>query len=180
MFSIFLAILTLVAILLLNMALQQIVGNFHEVVEGELYRSAQPDAEDIADYRQRYGINTIINLRDEEKTGWYRIEKQAARDNFITLIDFPLSSAQGPSIEDMKRLASVMAGAKKPVLIHCEHGSNRTGLASAIFVAGRPNSMLAYADLQMSPLYGHVPIPGIGRYNLFRSWLEFRRSSTGM
>ena len=162
--------------LLLNMGFQQVTGNFHEVLAGELYRSAQPDAEDIAGYRERFGIRTIVNLRDETRGEWYRIEEEAAREHDITLIDFPLSSARGPSLEDMERLASIMAKAKKPVLVHCEHGSNRTGLASAIYVAGTARMWRGYAHLQLSPLYGHVPIPGIGRYNIFRSWLEFRRT----
>jgi protein tyrosine/serine phosphatase len=162
--------------LLLNMGLQQMTGNFHEVLAGEFYRSAQPDAEDIADYRTRFGINTIISLRDEAKSAWYPIEEEAARDNGIAFIHFPISSASRTSLEDMQRLASVMANVKKPILIHCEHGSNRTGLASAIYLAGKRQTPQIYADLQMSPFYGHVPIPGIGRYNLFRSWLEFRKA----
>src|SRR3954468_14621923 len=37
----------------------------HAVVPGELYRSAQPTPELIADYQKSYGIKTIINLRGE-------------------------------------------------------------------------------------------------------------------
>ena len=39
--------------------------NLHAVVPGELYRSAQPTPELIADYQKSYGIKTIINLRGE-------------------------------------------------------------------------------------------------------------------
>ena len=163
--------LAVLAFLLLRMGIQQLTGNFHVVVPGVFYRSAQPDAQDIADYRARFGIKTIINLRNEARGEWYRAEQKAALDNGIDLIDFPLSSARPLSLEEMDRLAQVMAKAPKPVLVHCEHGANRTGLASAIYLAGEGGR---YAGLQLSPLYGHVPIPGIGRYDLFRSWLEFQ------
>ncbi|CUX47188.1 fused DSP-PTPase phosphatase/NAD kinase-like protein [Agrobacterium genomosp. 13] len=166
--------LAIIIVLALNMGLQQLVGNFHEVLEGEFYRSAQPDAEDIADYRQRFGINTIINLRDEEKGEWFRIEEQAAREHGITFIHMPMSSARGPSLEEMSKLASLMTTARKPLLVHCEHGSNRTGLAAAIYLSRSDGIHPLLADLQLSPFFGHVPIPGIGRYEIFRSWREFR------
>lgn len=171
--SLLAALLAIIIVFALNMGLQQLIGNFHEVLEGEFYRSAQPDAEDIADYRQRFGINTIINLRDEEKGEWFRVEEQAARNHGIAFIHLPMSSARGPSLDEMRELASLMATARKPLLVHCEHGSNRTGLAAAIYLSASDEHSLL-ADLQLSPVFGHIPIPGIGRYQIFRSWREFR------
>jgi len=45
------------------LAMLQLTGNFHTVIAGELYRSAQPSAADIAEYKQKAGIRTIVNLR---------------------------------------------------------------------------------------------------------------------
>ncbi len=41
----------------------QLSGNFHEVIAGEFYRSAQPTGAEIEGYAHRYGIKTIVNLR---------------------------------------------------------------------------------------------------------------------
>ena len=112
----------------------QLTGNFHEVIPGELYRSAQPSGSDIATSADTYGIKTIVNLRDEERTDWYHNEAAAAEKAGITLIDFPMSSSKLLPIPEAERLAKLMADAPKPLLIHCEHGANRTGLASAIYV----------------------------------------------
>ncbi len=57
-----------------HMGIGQLTGNFHEVIPGELYRSAQPSGKDIAAYAKAYGIKTIINLRDEKREGWYEAE----------------------------------------------------------------------------------------------------------
>ncbi len=63
-----------------------------------------------------------------------------------------------------------MERAEKPILIHCEHGANRTGLASAIYMDTLGGQSSWIAGFQLSPYYNHVPIPGIGRYQMFRSW----------
>lgn len=38
-------------------------GNFHAVIPGEVYRSAQPLGAALARYRNEYGIRTVLNLR---------------------------------------------------------------------------------------------------------------------
>ena len=162
-----------------HMGIGQLTGNFHEVIPGELYRSAQPSGKDIAAYAKAYGIKTIINLRDEKREGWYEAESLAAKNNGIRLVDYPLSSSEKVSVEDSETLAAVLRNAEKPVLIHCEHGANRTGLASAIYVAVVAGKSEAAAEFQLSPYYGHVPIPGIGRYEMYQSWDEILRKPSG-
>lgn len=41
----------------------QLLGNFHEVVAGQLYRSNQPSNEELVRYTKDHGIKTVINLR---------------------------------------------------------------------------------------------------------------------
>jgi protein tyrosine/serine phosphatase len=154
----------------------QLTGNFHEVIPGELYRSAQPSGEDVAVYAGTYGIKTILNLRDENRTEWYRAEADAASKAGITLIDFPISSSKQLSITDSQRLAKLMADAPKPLLIHCEHGANRTGLASAIYVGAVSKLSETFAEFQLSPYFGHFAIPGIGRYEIYKSWDAFEET----
>lgn len=43
----------------------QLLGNFHEVVAGQLYRSNQPSSEQLVRYTRDHGIKTVINLRGE-------------------------------------------------------------------------------------------------------------------
>lgn len=159
-----------------HMGINQLTGNFHEVLPGELYRSAQPNADDISKYAKEFGIKTIINLRDEERKDWYREEKSAAQSNGVQLVDFPISSSQELPQEHAEELARIMKDAPKPLLIHCEHGANRTGLASAIYVGAVAKKSEQAAEFQLSPYYGHVPIKGIGRYEMYKSWDDYEET----
>ncbi|KQV66178.1 tyrosine-protein phosphatase [Rhizobium sp. Root1220] len=154
----------------------QLSGNFHEVIAGELYRSAQPNGSDIKHYAATYGIKTILNLRNEQRRGWYEEEATAAAENGITLIDFPMSSTTVLPVADAQRLAKIMGEAPKPLLIHCEHGSNRTGLASAIYVGAVSKSSETFAEFQMSPYFGNFSILGLSRYALYQSWDRYEET----
>jgi uncharacterized protein (TIGR01244 family) len=159
-----------------HMGINQLIGNFHEVIPGELYRSGQPTGADITAHAKKFGIKTIINLRDEKRESWYEAESAAATANGIRLVDYPLSSKKELSVHDSAALAQLMRDAEKPILIHCEHGSNRTGLASAIYVGAVAGKSELFAEMQLSPYYGHVPIRGIGRYAMYESWDKFEET----
>lgn len=124
-----------------------------------------------------HGIKAILNLRDESKGDWYREEKAAADALGIKLVDYPLSSAQELSVEQAEQLAMLMKDLPKPFLIHCEHGANRTGLASAIYLDAVAKKGDRVAERQLSPFYGHVPFPVIGRYAMYVSYKNFQRIS---
>ena len=171
-----LAVLAIPAITGIHMALGQMTGNFHEVLPGQLYRSAQPDGEDIDEMVRVYGVRTIINLRDEAHEGWYAEASSAAARNDVDMVDFPISSAHEVPVATLQQLAAIMRDAEKPLLIHCEHGANRTGLASAVYVGAVAGKSEFFSELQLSPYYGHVPIPGIGRYEMYSSWDRFEET----
>lgn len=172
------AIVLLLPIILIaaHMGISQILGNFHEVIPGQLYRSGQLDEAQLDAVARKYGIRTIVNLRNEKRGDWYRQEQAAASDNNIRLIDYPLSSGSVVSNDKARELADIMRDAEKPILIHCEHGANRTGLASAIYVGAVAKGSELFSEWQLSPYYGHIPIPGIGRYAMYQSWDNFEET----
>ncbi len=53
--------------------------NFHVVSEGKVYRSAQLSAGKLSDYIQKYGIKSILNLREIDDERWYREEIAVAK-----------------------------------------------------------------------------------------------------
>jgi protein tyrosine/serine phosphatase len=73
------------------LGLLQINGNFHEILPGELYRSAQPTPQQLADYINRYGIKTVINLRGPSQRGWYKDEVATAERLAAQHVDFQMS-----------------------------------------------------------------------------------------
>ncbi|TAZ44115.1 protein tyrosine/serine phosphatase, partial [Rhizobium leguminosarum] len=56
-----------------------------------------------------------------------------------------------------------MERAEKPVLIHCNWGADRSGLASALYLAAIAKEGEAKSESQISLWFGHIPIPLISK-----------------
>jgi GR25 family glycosyltransferase involved in LPS biosynthesis/protein tyrosine phosphatase (PTP) superfamily phosphohydrolase (DUF442 family) len=158
-------------------------GNFHSVVAGELYRSAQPMPNQIDAYVEMYGIKTIINLRGPNSGhSWYDREIIEASKLNVDHFDFPMSARSELSKEQAETLISLFKRSKKPILIHCRDGADRTGLASALYVASVSKQGEEAAEDQLSIMYGHFPIPWLSIYAMDRTfealepWLGYTKS----
>lgn len=156
----------------------QLSGNFHPVIEGQLYRSAQPTADQLASYVRANGIKTVINLRGEHRgVAWYDREVGMAKDLGIEHIDFGMSASKMISAQTAEEIVSLMASAPKPILIHCQSGADRSGLVAALYlkkVAGLDDDK---AQGQLSFYYGHVGIPIVSSaYAMDRSWQDIEAS----
>jgi protein tyrosine phosphatase (PTP) superfamily phosphohydrolase (DUF442 family) len=131
--------------------------NFHTVVPGKCYRSAQPTAAFLEIIHRTHGIGTIVNLRDEnEDEPWYQEEKQAAKHLNLRLMNAGLSSKEQPPAVDFRVFVRAMKDAPEPILIHCANGNDRTGLASAVYLMMRTDTPLAEARGHLSLRYGHI------------------------
>lgn len=138
----------------------QALGNFHAVVPGEVYRSAQPTPQQLATYTAAYEIKTVINLRgDSTGIGWYDAEKAETARLGIAHIDFRMNSGKLLGRARTEELAEILRTAQKPLLIHCKAGSDRTGLASAIYLAAVKGVDVEEAEAQLSVRYGHLSVP---------------------
>lgn len=149
--------------------------NFHEIIPGEFYRSGQPTSVELREIHGNYGIKTLIDLRDEDRGATFDEERKTAHALGIKVLEFPLSSKATLSPTAIDELRKVMTQAEKPVLIHCEHGANRTGLASAVYVFAVAEQSDFSAQLQLSPLFGHIPVEGTSRYAMSASWSDYRK-----
>ncbi|MDQ0324340.1 protein tyrosine/serine phosphatase [Rhodopseudomonas julia] len=133
--------------------------NFHVVKPGSLYRSAQPTPELLAEWKQRYGLTTVVNLRGANPGApWYEAEKAAADRLGLRLIDYKLSAKRVLSGEETKELVSLLAGLDGPTLVHCMSGADRSGIASAYYLASVAKVGEEAAEGQLSLWYGHVPL----------------------
>lgn len=136
----------------------QLTGNFHVVEPGMAYRSNTLSHTQLVDVLRQNGIRTILNLRGTA-TGqsWYDGEAAAARQQGITLIDIPMRDDQHPDPELLGALVDALRNAKRPLLIHCKAGADRTGLASALFELLVMEKPAREAASQLSFAYGHFP-----------------------
>lgn len=135
-------------------------GNFHPVVAGEVYRSAQPSPEALAKYVKEQGIRSIINLRGNNAgANWYDAEVASARAQGVAHYDFGMSARKRLDEPRAQELIALMNKAEKPVLIHCQGGADRSGLASALYLAAIAKAGEERAESQISLRYGHISLP---------------------
>lgn len=155
----------------------QLAGNFAIVVPGEIYRSNQPSAPELTDYSKRYGIKAVLNLRGAAKgSTWYKEEIAAAGSLGLVHIDFGMNAGKELSVEEMQKLAAILRDAPKPLLIHCRSGSDRTGLASVIYLNKVANVDEEEAEQQLSIRFGHIGLPLLSAtYAMDASWEKFEQ-----
>lgn len=100
------------------------LGNFYQV-SGDLFRSRQPDQRDLPDL-QALGIRSVLNLRE------FHSDADEAKSGGLKLYRVPMNAGK---INDgvVLQALSVLATAPRPLLIHCWHGSDRTGAVVALY-----------------------------------------------
>ncbi|MDR2513538.1 MAG: tyrosine-protein phosphatase [Puniceicoccales bacterium] len=99
------------------------LGNFHKVSE-ELFRSEYPTKENIAALRA-VGIKTVINLRSGDKGDAAAFRKAGFTTHWLPM------KASNVSVENLVATLRHLQNSPKPALIHCWHGSDRTGFIIA-------------------------------------------------
>jgi protein tyrosine/serine phosphatase len=148
-----------------------LLGNFHEVLPGRFYRSAQLSGVTLGSYIDRYKIKTVINLRGEHVgTPWYDAEAAATAARGTRLVNFPMSALKELKAEEAQQLIAVLKSAEEPVLVHCASGADRPGLASVIFLQQVAGVDEETAEWQLSPIYGHIGLPFLGAYAMDDTW----------
>lgn len=95
-------------------------------VSDTLYRSAQPTAEGFQSLR-RLGIVTVVNLRSFHSD----------RDEIGTTglaYEHIYMKAWHPERKEIVRFLQIVTDPKRtPALVHCQHGSDRTGAMTAVY-----------------------------------------------
>lgn len=147
-------------------------GNFHAITHGEAYRSAQLDRDELEYYINRYNIRSIINLRGKHPDKpWYREEKEVSLIYGVRHYSISLSSSFEPNEVVVRDLIEIYNNAPRPVLIHCQAGADRSGLASAIWKVVIDKESKSEAEKQLSISYGHLPIGKTQAMDsFFRKW----------
>ncbi len=101
------------------------VCNLHKVSEN-LYRSAQPTAEGMRNLKASK-IKTIVSLRS------FHSDRDEIADTGLGY-EHIYMKAWHPEEEDIVKFLKIVTDpAKTPVLVHCQHGADRTGTMCALY-----------------------------------------------
>ena len=99
--------------------------NLHKVSD-TLYRAAQPKKEGIAQLKA-LNIKTVVSLRS------YHSDENLLKGSGCGYVPIPMKTWQ-PEEEDVIRFLKIVSDpAKTPVLVHCQHGADRTGTFCALY-----------------------------------------------
>jgi len=167
--------LTTCAIALAAVAAWFSTDNFHIVIPGELYRSAQPGPEQLEAIVKKHGIKTVINLRGANRErDWYQAVRKEAPRLGIEVFDIEFRSRGLPDIASLLKLVDALQRSPRPILVHCLDGADRTGLASAIALLLGEKYKLDEAAEQTSLYYRVIWTDSTGRALLaeYQRWLQ--------
>ena len=106
------------------------VGNLYRIT-ARLYRSAQPTQEGFVFLSKTLGVKTIVSLRE-----WHDDTELAAGTGLVLqrvgFNTWHIGDDAGAKIVQALRFLRA-AEAHGPVLVHCQHGSDRTGAIIALY-----------------------------------------------
>ena len=101
------------------------VPNLHKV-SAQLYRSAQPTATGMKNLKTM-GVKTILNLRS------FHSDRDEIKDLDLGYEHLTMKAWHPEKKEVAAFLRIVSDPNKLPVLVHCQHGADRTGTLCAIY-----------------------------------------------
>jgi tyrosine-protein phosphatase SIW14 len=99
--------------------------NFAKVSDA-LYRGAQPEREGFEQLK-KMGIKTVINLRDNHS------DRLKLRGLGFRYVHIPCEASDPDLANVIAFLKVVTDPAYQPVFVHCQHGSDRTGMMVACY-----------------------------------------------
>lgn len=94
-------------------------------LDSKVYRSEQPDREAFAQL-EKFGIKAILNLRQ------YHTDTDEAEDTTLALQHVKMNAGKIKT-EQLLQALKIIKESKGPILIHCWHGSDRTGAVAASY-----------------------------------------------
>ena len=153
-------------------------GNVRVVESGRFYRSAQLSGANLETVIERYRIRSVVNLRGPSDRDFYLSERAICRKEGVAHYDLSLSAYRLPTPLEVQGLVATLDRAPRPVLIHCQQGADRSGMASTIYQALYEGVPLDRAERdQLTWRYGHFAF--VGTWRLARFFDPYRQTAKG-
>ncbi len=126
------------------------VPNLHRVTP-LFYRSAQPSKSGFAALPAALGIKTVVTLRA------FHSDRKKVAGTPLVVISIPIKTWNTKQVDLVRTLAEIeVAGRRGPVLLHCQHGADRSGLVTALYRMAYENwSREAAVDEMRNGHYGY-------------------------
>jgi protein tyrosine phosphatase (PTP) superfamily phosphohydrolase (DUF442 family) len=134
------------------------VPNLHRI-NRRLYRSAQPKSVGFSGLARKLGIRTIVNLRTLHS------DDSLAQGTGIALVRVPVRTWDIREDRVIEALHQVRRAVEHgPVLVHCNHGADRTGLILALYRTlyngwskGDAVQEMLHGEFGFHPVWANIP-----------------------
>lgn len=134
--------------------------NFHVVVGGQVYRSAQPGPERLRKWVREYGLRTVVNLRSDTFRPVVAEEGALVKQLGLRYESVRLTKHRLPTRAVLRRLIQTIETGETPMLLHCKAGADRAGIASVVAAMAIGEESYASARKHLSVRYLHFdPFP---------------------
>jgi len=129
------------------------------VIPGELYRAGQLSPGELERQIGLYHIRAVVNLRGPNpKNAWYISELATCQRLDVRHADVRMGARHLPPPEEVTALLDAFHHLPRPLLVHCGSGSDRSGLASSIYLMEQKGRPPEEAERQLSVQFGHLAV----------------------
>jgi protein tyrosine phosphatase (PTP) superfamily phosphohydrolase (DUF442 family) len=163
-------------------------GNFGTVVPGQVYRSAYPSHAQLREWSRERGLRSILCLMSHREADSLDADRALAAELGLERVEVPMKVTRIPRRPELLRLVEALESAPRPLLLHCNVGADRTGVASvmAAMAIGGQSFDVARRQLTLRHLHVRAPVADIltmyeshchqegrptGGWASFRDWL---------
>ena len=126
-------------------------------IDSNLYRSEQPDEDNFANLHY-YGIKSVLNLRN------FHSDNDETEDIEINLYHLQ-TNADELTKEQLINALKIINEAPKPILVHCWHGSDRTGAICAAY-------RIVFQNWQVDSALDEMLNGGYGFHSIYKNIIE--------
>ncbi len=143
------------------------------VVNDEFIRTRLMSPSNLRSVVEEYNIRSVVNLRGmgEERIN---AQKKALENTQSKYYHIPFNAKQYPSKETLSQLIETIQNSEYPLLVHCNHGADRTGLANSIYNMIHLHEDPKKARKGFSLSHGHVSIENLARLpNIVRAYERY-------
>ena len=151
--------------------------NFREVEPGAFYRSGQMPGWRLERAITNHGIGTVINLRGSApEEDWYITERAVCARRGAAHHDLDWTMRALPTPESLAQLLAWYRTEEPAILVHCQGGTHRSGVASACYLLDKGASLDTARD-QLGVFFNDAPIGAVldlyaGSSLPFAEWVE--------
>jgi surface polysaccharide O-acyltransferase-like enzyme len=132
--------------------------NFHEVLPGQVYRSARLTSPKLAAAIDRQRLRSVLTVAGgSEAQDWFVEQRRLCETRGVAIYSLDLRPDSMPDPDLLRQLVAIIEHAPRPLLIEGKWGISRAGLGSAValLLAGRaPDEALRQFDRSYGQLGG--------------------------